>query len=98
LIPERRPPRPSTIEFEGEKIMKKMLMLATAALFATSMAFADTAKPVDHKSCDKAAACCKKQSCDTSGKDSCCKDQADCCQSGSSCAKADHASCKTHKS
>ena len=77
--------------------MKKMLMLAIAALFATSMAFADTAKPVDHKSCDKAAACCNKTSCDMKDKESCCKDQADCCKSGSTCAKADHASCKMHK-
>ena len=64
--------------------MKKMFMLATAMLFAASMAFADVTKSTtDHQSCDKPAACCKKQ--------------ADCCKSGSSCPKAEHASCKTHK-
>ena len=40
--------------------MKKMFMLATAVLFAASMAFADTTKSTaEHKSCDKAAACNK---------------------------------------
>ena len=77
--------------------MKKMFMLASAVLFAASMAFADVAKTTDHKSCDKAAACCKKESCDAKDKQSCCKDQADCCKSDSSCAKADHASCAKHK-
>jgi hypothetical protein len=78
--------------------MKKTIMLAMAALFAASMAFADTAKSTaDHKSCDKAAACCKKESCDMKDKQSCCKDQADCCKDGSNCAKANHASCAMHK-
>lgn len=61
--------------------MKKMFMLATAALFAASIALADAPKPApETKSCDKAAACCKKENCDA-------KDPAKC----------DRASCKAHK-
>ncbi len=55
--------------------MKKVLMLATAALFITGVAFADKGKG-KKKKCAKGQTCCKKDEKAATTKGSCCKDKA----------------------
>lgn len=50
--------------------MKKVFLLATAALMVTGIAFADNGKKKNKKKCAKGKSCCTKTA------KSCCKDKA----------------------
>lgn len=54
--------------------MKKVFLLATAALLVTGIAFADNGKKKSKK-CAKGKSCCTKSSASASATKSCCKDK-----------------------
>jgi hypothetical protein len=55
--------------------MKKVFLLATAALMVTGMAFAEGGKKKNKKKCAKSKTCCTKDA--SAKKGGCCKDKAE---------------------
>jgi hypothetical protein len=58
------------------KSMKKIFLLATAALMVTGVTFANNEGKTKKKKCAKGKTCCSKDK-STAEKKSCCKDKAD---------------------
>lgn len=57
--------------------MKKLFLLATAALMVTGVTFANNEGKGKKKKCAKGKTCCSKDKAASAEKKSCCKDKAD---------------------